>query len=183
MVRAHTEAVLARCTRELFQPRNADCLAADVSPITMDPRVERLQTPEACERFIQNAIRLKRSDLADEARQRAIELRAEKHGAVSDAEKECLQAIYAYEEVLTQKNGRRTRASRTWQMIDRHGILAAAERAVDREAETAGYTALAEMGLQQFAFEAVILRYPHLFSDRAVERSRTRMQEWEHERN
>lgn len=39
----------------------------------------------------------------------------------------------------------------------------------------AGYAALVEMGLEQFAFEAVVLRHPHLFSHEAVERSRERM--------
>jgi hypothetical protein len=63
-------------------------------------------------------------------------------------------------------------------MVERHGILAAAERAVNRRAETAGYRALAEMGLQEFAFEAVILRHPALFSEDAVQRSQERMREW-----
>jgi hypothetical protein len=144
----------------------------------MDERVARLKTPEACERFIKNAIRLEEPELADQARKRAIELRAAEYGASTQAEKECLQAIYAYEEVLSKKNGRRTRASRTWQMINRHGILASAERAVNREAETAGYKALAEMGLQEFAFEAVILRHQNLFSDEAIRKSRERMQDW-----
>ena len=88
-----------------------------------------------------------------------------------------MQAIYAYEEVLSQKNGRRTRANRTWQMINRHGILAAVERAVNRSIDTAGYTALAEMGLQNYAFEAVILRHPELFSEEAIKHSRDRMAE------
>ena len=145
----------------------------------MDERVRKLKSPEECERFIKNAIRLKHPELAEEARRRAVELRAAEYGSSSQAEKECLQAIYAYEEVLTKKNGRRTRASRTWQMIKRHGILASAERAVDRQAETAGYKALAEMGLQEFAFEAVILRHPHLFSENAVRRSKERMNEWD----
>jgi hypothetical protein len=144
----------------------------------MDERVVKLDTPEACERFIKNALRLGHPDLADQARRRAIELRAAKYGATSQAEKECLQAIYAYEEVLSKKNGRRTRANRTWQMIKRHGILASAEKAVDRETETAGYKALTEMGLQEFAFEAVILRYPELFSENAVRRSRERLKAW-----
>ncbi len=144
----------------------------------MDDRVAKLKSPEDCEKFAKNAERLGHSDLVDDARKRAVELRAEKHGASSDAEKECLKAIYAYEEVLTRKNGKRTRASRTWQMIGRHGILGAAERAVNRDSETMGYTALMEMGLQAFAFEAVILRYPNLFSSEAVERSQRRIDEW-----
>ena len=144
----------------------------------LDSRIEKLETVEACKRFAANAMRLGRPDLADQARKRAVEIRAASHDARSDAEKECLQAIYAYEEVLSAKNGRTTRASRTWQMIDRHGILGAAERAVDRPHETAGYTALVEMGLEEFAFESVILRYPDQFSAEAVERSRQRLKEW-----
>lgn len=147
----------------------------------MDPRIKRLTTVEACNRFAANATRLGRDDLADEARMRSVEIRAESHGAESLAEKECLQAVYAYEEVLSKKNGRRTSASRTWQMIKRHGILEAAERAVNRDKETMGYTALIEMGLQNYAFEAVILRHPDVFSVAAVDRSRERLRSWSKE--
>lgn len=93
--------------------------------------------------------------------------------------KECLKAIYAYEEVLSKKNGKRTRANRTWQMIKKHGILASVERVVNRDSETAGYTALADMGLQDFAFESVILLHPSLFSPEAVAHSRLRLKSWE----
>jgi hypothetical protein len=144
----------------------------------MDEKVTRLKTPEECERFAKNALERNRRDLADEARKRSVELRAEAYGAKTRAERECLEAIYAYEEVLTAKNGRKTRASRTWPMIKKHGILGAVERAVNREAETAGYTALLEMGLQDYAFEAVVVRYPELFSPETVQRSRTRVDEW-----
>jgi hypothetical protein len=64
-------------------------------------------------------------------------------------------------------------------MIRRHGILKAAERAVNRDTPTLGYRSLVEMGLQRFAFEAVILRYPTLFSKECVRRSKERMAEWE----
>ena len=144
----------------------------------MDPRIGKLKTVEECQRFAANAERLNRPDLADQARRRAVEIKAEQHGAESAAEKACLQAIYAYEEVLSAKNGRKTHASRTWQMIDRHGILGAAERAVNRPQETAGYTALVDMGLEEFAFEAVILRHPEAFSRESVERSKQRLRDW-----
>lgn len=118
-----------------------------------------------------------RPDLALEARQRAIELKAGAHGAETEAERKCLEAIYAYEEILTARNKRRTRADRTWQMIKRHGILIAVERAVNRPKETAGYAALVEMGLEDFAFEAVVVRYPELFSEEAVARSKERIEQ------
>ena len=60
-------------------------------------------------------------------------------------------------------------------MIKRHGIIAAVERAVDRPSETVGYTALLEMGLDELAFEAVIVRHPDHFSATAVARARERI--------
>jgi hypothetical protein len=67
--------------------------------------------------------------------------------------------------------------------IDRHGIIGAIERAVDRDQETAGYQALVKMGLQELAFEAVILRHPSLFSEGAIEKSKKRLQTWLNSRN
>lgn len=145
----------------------------------MDERVAKLRTPEDCEKFAKNAERLNHPELVDDARRKAIELRARDFGAEIQAEKECLQAVFAYEQVLSKKNGKRTKASRTWQMINRHGILEAAERAVNRPVETVAYRALIEMGLKEYAFEAVILRHPDAFSIEAVATSKARLQEME----
>ncbi len=125
----------------------------------MDERVARLKTPDECEQFALN-VQARLPELARAARRRAVELRAGSHGAVSAAEREALEAVYAYERVLSMKRGKKIRASRTWQMIERHGIIGAVERAVSRSAETAGYTALVEMGMQDFSFEAVVVRHP-----------------------
>jgi hypothetical protein len=141
----------------------------------MDERVKKIDTPEKCDIFARNARERGRDDLAKQARERAVQLRAEAVGAESDVEKEALAAVYAYEEGLSQKNGRRTRASRTWQMIDRHGVLEAVERAVRRDDVTQGYVVLQEMGLGDYAFEAVILRHPDSFSAEAVEVARARL--------
>ena len=108
----------------------------------MDDRIKRLDTPKKCEIFARNAINHGRSDLALEANQRAVELRAEEHNAETTAEIEALQAVYAYEELLYKKNGKRHRANRTWQMINRHGIIEAVERAVKRDTAPQGYTCL-----------------------------------------
>lgn len=143
----------------------------------MDPRVAKLKTPEECATFARNVRERGAPELAEEALQRAVQLRAEAHGPKSDVERECLEAIYAYEEVLSAQKGKRQRASRTWPMIQERGILPAVERIVLKRAESAGYSALAEMGLKKFAFEAVILRHPEHFSPDAVARSRERLVE------
>ena len=145
----------------------------------MDERIKNLDTPKKCEIFANNALTAGREDLAKQARARAIQLKAEAYGAETSAEEEAIEAVYAYEEVLSAHNGKKTRASRTWPMIQKYRIINTVERAVNRKAETKGYTALLEMGLEAYAFEAVILRYPELFSESAVEISQQRMKEWE----
>jgi len=144
----------------------------------MDEQILKLKSPEDCERFAINATRLDRADLAKLARKRAVELRSHVQGASTEVERECLMAVYAYEETLYKKNGKRTRATRTWQMIERHGILPAVERAVNRPHETVGYTSLLDVGLEDFSFEAVVVKYPDLFSREAVDRSKQRIEQW-----
>lgn len=141
----------------------------------MDDRIAKLKTPEECEQLAKNAEARGRADLAKAARRRAVELRALAHGAHSDAERDALQAVYAVEEVATQRNGRKTKASRTWQSFERHGIIGTVERVVSRKMPTDGYSALVEMGLHDFTFEAVVLRYPTLFSTEAITHARERM--------
>src|SRR3990167_10427443 len=89
----------------------------------MDPRIARAKTPQECESLAKNASDRNEPQLAKAAKKRAVELRALEHGAASDAEREALEAIYAVEEIATQRNGRKTKASRTWQSIARYGIL------------------------------------------------------------
>ena len=144
----------------------------------MDDRISKLTTPEECEQVALN-VEARLPELAREAHRRAVELRAAAHGATSKAEREALEAVYAYEKVLSAKHGKNVRASRTWQMIKRHGIIIAVERAVNRPKETAGYKALVDMGMQDFAFEAVVCRHPSVFSPEALKRPQDRLKEWQ----
>lgn len=142
----------------------------------MDERIRQLKTPEECEQLALN-VQTKYPDLALEARRRAVELRAIAHGGKSAVEIELLQALYAYEAVLTKKNNRKTRASRTWQMFDRHGIISGAERAVNRPVEAMGYKLLVDMGMQDLTFEAVIVRHPADFVSETVALAKARLEE------
>ena len=142
-----------------------------------DELVAKLKTPEDCEQFATNVEVRGKVDLARAARRRAVELRALAHNATSIAEREALAAVYAYERVLSQSAGKKILASRTWQMIKRRGIIPAVEHVVSRSQEAKGYIALVEMGMEDMAFEAVVLRHPQVFSADAVERSRTRLRE------
>lgn len=143
----------------------------------MNELVAKLKTPEECAIFAKNVTERGRPDLALAARKRAVHLRAESFGADSQVIRECIEAIFAYEEVLSTKAGRRQPATRTWQMIKRLGVIEAVERVVKRKVDAMGYTALVEMGLEEHAFEAVILRHQTEFSDEAIIRSKERLSE------
>ncbi len=143
----------------------------------MDPRVAKLKTVEDCANFEVNAKAKGEIKLALSARRRAVQIRANAIVASSLVERECLQAVYAYEEALSYGKGRRRPAVRTWQMIKRHGIVPAVERVVTKRAESTGFTALAEIDLLDLAFEAVVLRYPKEFSEQAVNLSREHLAE------
>ena len=146
----------------------------------MDARILKISTPEECEIFAENALAKNRPELALEARQRAIQLRAEiKYGAETDVEKECLQVVYAYERVLSANRGRSIRAARTWQMFKRHGIINAVEKAVNRKQDPTGYRALVEIGMEEYTFEAVIVKYPESFTQNAIDISNRRLAERE----
>ena len=147
----------------------------------MNDIISKLKTPQECEQLALN-VEKRSPDMAVAARRKAVELRADSHGVKSKVEREALQAVYAYERTLFLKHGKNIRASRTWQMIDRHGILGAVERAVNRPNVTSGYTALIELGMADFAFEAVVCRYPDKFSAETVEKSRERMKNWNFEK-
>lgn len=141
----------------------------------MDARVARLKTPDECLSFAKN-VEARHPDLARQARRRAVVLRAAAFGAGSAAEREAIEAVLAVEAVMSQVNGKKTRASRTWQSIDRHGILQTVERVVSRSKETTGYAALIEMGMEDFTFEAVVLRHQELFNAETVEHARQRLE-------
>ena len=140
----------------------------------MNEKVTRLKTPEDCEQFARNVEKM-HPDLALAARRRAVELRAESHKVEQEAERAAMQALYAYEAVLTAKNGKKTRATRTWQAVKSYGLMGAIERAVNRPPEPTGLETLKRMGMEDLAFERVVLRYPDLFSFKTIERARGRI--------
>ena len=144
----------------------------------MDPTVARLNTPDDCEQYVANVAE-KYPELAQQARRRSVELRAAAHGAKSDAEREALQVIYAYEEALFLKHGKRIKANYTWRMIRDSSIIEAVEHAAKQPHDPSGYTALKKMGMKDLTFEAVVLRHPQAFSAEAIERSKQRLKEWE----
>jgi hypothetical protein len=138
----------------------------------MDKIIGLLKTPEDCMEAADTF-----TDLANQAKRRAVELRANSQSILTDVESELWRVIYAYEAVLSKKNKRRTLASRTRQMIKRYGIIEAAERAIKRGVDAMGYRTLIEMGYQDLTFETVITRFPKYFKSEIVKQCIKRLDE------
>jgi hypothetical protein len=141
----------------------------------MDEIIAKLTTPERCELALN--VDKNSPERAKEARRRAVELRAAAYAAKTDAEREALEAVYAYEWAQSLLRKKTFHASRTWPMIRRLGVIAAVERIVKRPQETEAYRVLIDTGMRDKAFEAVVLCHPEVFSSEAVQRSRLRLQQ------
>ncbi|MEH6588114.1 MAG: hypothetical protein V7720_16260 [Halioglobus sp.] len=121
----------------------------------MHELVERIKEPELCYVFARNAVKRGHPELAMEVYRRAVDLRAEKYGAETEAEFAAVRAIYAYEESLGYIKGKRTRATGTWQMVNRHGLLSAIHKRLQSRNGEDVVSVLKELGMEDYSFEAV----------------------------
>ena len=129
----------------------------------MHELVTRIKEPELCYVFARNATRRGHPELALQAYRRAVDLRAEQHGADSPVELAALRAVYAYEEALSHRKGKRTRATGTWQMIQRHGLLDALTRRLRSGRDEEVAETLKALGMEDYSFEAVRDAFPGEF--------------------
>lgn len=134
----------------------------------MHELVERINKPELCYVFAKNATRQGHPDLALQAYRRAVDLRAELHDERSDAEQAALRSIYAYEEALSYAKGKRTRATGTWQMVNKHGVFPALAKRLGARGVDEVKPVLKELGMEDYSFDAVREAFPQKFEPMAA---------------
>jgi len=134
----------------------------------MHELVLRIKDPELCYVFARNAIDRGHPELALQAYRRAVDLRAEQHDTSSEAERSALRAIYAYEEALSYSKGKRTRATGTWQLVNRHGVLAALMKRLHSRDNENVLPVLQELGMEDYSFSAVHEAHPDAFGQLAA---------------
>jgi hypothetical protein len=134
----------------------------------MHELVLRINEPELCYVFAKNAIRRGHPELALQAYRRAVDLRTEQHTEVSGAELSALRAIYAYEEALSFNKGKRTRATGTWQLVNRYGVLPALSKRLQSRDHEEILPVLKELGMEDYSFNAVYEAHPEAFGQMAA---------------
>jgi len=129
----------------------------------MHELVLRINDPEKCYVFARNAIRNGHPELALQVHRRAVDLRAAEYDVTSEVERAAVRAIFAYEEALGFAKGKRTRATGTWQLVNRSGLVAAVAKRLDSRGGEDVSATLKELAMEDYSFEAVRETYPEAF--------------------
>ena len=128
----------------------------------MHELVERIHEPELCYVFARNARRQGHPELAVQAYRRAVDLRAGAFAAESEVELAAVRAIFAYEEAMSQIRGKRIRATGTWQMVRREGLLPTLRKRAASNNHEEVLPTLKALGMEDYSFEAVCRKYPEV---------------------
>ena len=135
-------------------------------------QISRMTDPQRLRVLMRNAERLGRPDVKDNAFRRLCALEGV---ACEDAlERDFYTTLNAYEELLTEKNGRTTKASRTRQKLQRKGPRKClADWALGHP--TDGFHTLVERGMWELTGEYLVVKHHSQFEPHVVRAARERL--------
>jgi hypothetical protein len=138
--------------------------------------VSKLKTAEQCRTVMERA---KARNLNHEYAlvfKRYCALVGNQHDDPSDPIiREFYEILGAYEQVLTEKHGRKTAASRTRQKLAKKGVYLSLVEWARGKVETNGFTLLVDRDLAKYTFEYLIAKYAERFPNDVVELVRERL--------
>lgn len=137
-------------------------------------KISRIDDPQALKNLKDNARRLGRDDIYWLAFRRLSELEGMQFD--DPMERAFHDVLNAYEQLLTEKNGRTTSASRTRQKLKNKGVR---QCLIDwtMGQPTDGFRLLVDKGLVELTAEYLVIRFAERFPSDAVEAARKRLQE------
>jgi hypothetical protein len=135
--------------------------------------VSRISTKSEARNLMHNAERLGRHDVYWQAFKRLCEL----EGASCDdpLHKGFYRVLAAYEELLTKKHGRTTKAARTRQKLASKGVERCLEDWALSSQATEGFTLLIEAGLPELTGEYLVIKYTERFPEHVVAAAKRRL--------
>lgn len=138
--------------------------------------VANIKTLQGCLNLEFNATKNGHLGLAIAARHQYVELAASAEQSESAVERAGYECLAACELAKLRKHKRNTPCTRTRSMIKRNGMIKTIESIVGRPNQSAGYDILEEMGLLEFTFERVVVKFESLFTPKTVCRALSRVQ-------
>jgi hypothetical protein len=141
---------------------------------TMAKPIAAYTDPADLRTLMLNAKRLGRDDVWREAFRRLCSL--EGADQTDPLHRDFYETLAAYEQLLTQKNGRATRAARTRLKLKTKGVVQCLEDWAISKAPTEGYELLVASGLTELTGERLVLKYPEKFSAEAIAAAKARLE-------
>lgn len=133
---------------------------------TMAKPISSYSDPVLLRTLMENARRMGREDIWREAFDRLCSLEgADKEDPL---ERAFYRTLAAYEQLLTQKNGRATRASRTRVKLKGKGVVACLEDWARSKEPPESFDLLVAHGMIELTGEQLVLTYPDRFSAEAI---------------
>ena len=133
----------------------------------------KLKTQAEAVQFMKNAERLGRRDLYQAAFRRYCELSGVEGNA--DVLKDVLRTISAFELLMTERNGKTTRANRTRQKLGRDGPIKLVADLAKRPTPSDGFVTLVENGMADLTFEYIAIRHPDQFGEDVISAAKKRL--------
>lgn len=142
---------------------------------TYDPSA--LKTAEDCRTVMRRARERKLDDFYNSVFRRLCELSGDFHEDPDDPlTRHFYETLAAYEQLLTEKNGSNTRASRTRQKLARKGVHQSLIEWTRGKVETNGFLLLLEKGFPEYTGEFLVMRYRARFPDDVVHLAQERLE-------
>ncbi|MFM0083483.1 hypothetical protein [Paraburkholderia sediminicola] len=132
-----------------------------------------LKSRDDCTQFVKN-VGDRHPHLVLAARQRSVEVQVNAMNLDSALRRDIWSVVFAQEEAIFVKNGRRLRAGNTRKAITNRGELAAVAYIV-MQPGSESFELLHSLGLGDYTFEAVVLRHQEHFSSDVVEAARRKL--------
>ncbi|MEJ5026345.1 hypothetical protein [Brucella anthropi] len=137
---------------------------------------EQMDDPSKLRVLLTNAERQGETDLAIRCRKRLFSLAGKDYD--DPLERKFWEMIAAYEDLLSRRNGRKTRASRTRAKVASKGVVETLRSWVHGR-ETFGFETLVESGFPELTGEYIILELPDRFEKKDWEAAIERLGEYD----
>ena len=136
-------------------------------------KISRIDTVDGCRALIANAERLGNREVRDLAFRRLCQISG--LGENPGLAREFAEVLAAYEELLSEKNGRRTTASRTRMKLKNKGLHQCLVDWTLATDTSSGFDILVERGLGELTGEFLVVKYANEFDDYIVDAARHRL--------
>jgi hypothetical protein len=131
--------------------------------------VSKLKSPTECRTVMERARKQGLRDIYNAVFRRFCELAGKENEDPADPlVRDFFETLAAYEQLLTEKNGSTTVASRTRQKIANKGVYRSLLEWTQGRNETNGFTLLVEAGLPELTGEYLVVKYRSRFPPEAV---------------